>query len=163
LKAASPGWHRLKERPKENMMRDLYPPDTLERALVRHLAPVKAPETLGVEFPKAGRAGAQSRRRAIAWNPGNKMIFSPALVLLVLTVAAGAVWKSDQPRPLNADTPAKFSTGLSVLRANPAGTGSTGISAGTISANNGATANQFDDACMMCHTGATLYVSPAVQ
>jgi hypothetical protein len=139
-------------------MRDLDPLDTLERELVRHLAPVKAPETLWVGFPEAGRALSQSRRRAIAWNPGSKMIFSPALVLLVLTVAAGAVWKSDQPRSLTADTPAKVSAGRSGLRVNPPITNSANTSV-----NNGATANQFDDACMMCHTGATLYVSPGLQ
>ena len=134
-------------------MSDLNPRDTLERELARHLAPVTAPETLWDDFAKAGRASAQSRRRSIAWNPGNKMILSPALVLLLLTVAAGAVWKSDQPRALRSDAPAKLSAGRSGVRANPAGN----------PLSNPAITNQFSDACVMCHTGATLYVSTGVE
>ena len=131
--------------------------ESLERELARHLAPAKAPETLwGMRLSAASRsyrANAADSRSSIAWNPGKKMLFSPALVLILLTVAAGAVWKSDQPGSglLNDAAPAKLSQrhqegngpkANQIIAIGPAGT------------------QAFSESCLMCHTGATLYVSP---
>jgi rubredoxin len=96
-------------------------PDFLERELERHLAPVRAPETLWEKIDRR-------RHTPVAWNPGRRLILFPALALIVLTVAAGAAWKTGQP----------------AARTNPTVTGTS-------------------DSCPMCHTGATLYVTPPAE
>jgi hypothetical protein len=99
-------------------------PDYLERELGRHLAPVRAPETLWDKID-------QRRNTPVVWNPGRRLIFSPALALIVLTVAAGAAWK-----------------GRTITPVAPS------VSAKTIQI------NLTSEQCQMCHTGATLYIQP---
>ena len=109
--------------------------DYLERELTRQLAPVPAPENLWDKCAEAGcRSPRRSIRRTMTWNPGSKMIFAPARVVVLVTVAAGAAWRSGQR--MNPPVPAKLSAGRASLRT--------------------VTAGQLDDACMTCHTSAAL-------
>jgi hypothetical protein len=116
-------------------------PDSLERELQRQLAPVRAPDSLwDMRLSAASHAGRLSSA-PVAWNPGRKLIFSPVLAMILLIVAAGAVWKTGQIR--NA-APVKLSPNHTVVM--PVA-GTTGI-------------QSFSESCLMCHTVATLYVSP---
>jgi len=74
--------------------------DFIERELERHLAPVQAPETL---WDKIDRR----RNTPVVWIPARRLIFSPALALIVLTVATGAAWRVRTTTPVAPSASAK--------------------------------------------------------
>ncbi len=132
--------------PRDLYPHDLYPCDALERELAHHLAPVKAPESL---WDTVSHRTAQSRfvrSPSIAWYSGRKLILSPALAVILLTVAAGAVWKSGQAANVHSSNaaPQKISAGASALSVNTARSGA--------NLNQIANLNQSNATCPMCHT-----------
>jgi hypothetical protein len=89
-------------------------PDYLERELERHLAPVRAPETLWKKID-------QKRHAPVTWNPGRRLIFSPALALIVLTVAAGAAWRARDITPVAPSASVKTTDSCPMCHATSSG------------------------------------------